>query len=277
MTAKHLLPYALLALSLVAAPAFAQRASLADRVAALEQQAANNQGNVDLLNQVTQLRSDLQALRAQVEELQHENEQLKSTARSQYLDLDGRLNRLEGGGAAPPADSGGAPPVPAAAAPAAAPATTPAMPAAAGDSAPAVYGDPRAMEQTADERSDYDAAFNALKAGQYAESARLFQDFLQKHPSGVYAPNALYWLGESYYVTQNYTLAQQQFQALLDRYPTHDKAPGALLKVGLCQYGLQQLDAAQKTLSDVVSRYPGTDAARTAQDRLHAIELSQVR
>src|SRR5690606_19001354 len=37
--------------ALAASPAFAQRASLADRVAALEQQAANNRGNVDLLNQ----------------------------------------------------------------------------------------------------------------------------------------------------------------------------------------------------------------------------------
>src|SRR6476660_3155310 len=90
-----------------AAPAQAQRASLADRVAALEQQAANNQGNVDLLNQVNALKSEVQSLREQLEELQHQNEQLKQTSRSQYLDLDGRLNRLEGGAtpatAAPPA------------------------------------------------------------------------------------------------------------------------------------------------------------------------------
>ncbi len=73
----------------------------------------------------------------------------------------------------------------------------------------------------------------------------------------MYAPNALYWLGESYYVTQNYALAQQQFQALLDRYPTHDKAAGALLKVGLSQYGLKQMDAAAATLAQVVQRLPG--------------------
>ncbi|HRO28370.1 MAG TPA: YbgF trimerization domain-containing protein, partial [Luteimonas sp.] len=71
----------------VAAPASAQRASLADRVGVLEQQAANNQGNIDLLNQLTELRSEVQALRAQIEELQQQNEQLRSTSRSQYLDL----------------------------------------------------------------------------------------------------------------------------------------------------------------------------------------------
>jgi tol-pal system protein YbgF len=256
---------------LVAAPASAQRASLADRVAALEQQAANNRGNVDLLNQVTQVKNELQALRSQLEELQRKNEQLESTSRAQYLDLDGRLNRMEGGAPAPTLDPGS---VPAATAPAAAAAAATAGPAP--EAAPAVYGDPGAMTRTADERSAYEAAFDALKAGRYAESAQLFQDFLQAHPSGAYAPNAYYWLGESYYVTQNYPLAQQQFQALIDRYPTHDKAPGALLKVGLSQYGQKQLGDAEKTLSEVSTRYPGTDAARTAEDRLRAIQLSQV-
>ncbi|WP_242110646.1 tol-pal system protein YbgF [Luteimonas aquatica] len=257
-----------------AAPASAQRASLADRVAALEQQAANNQGNVDLLNQVTQLRSDLQALRSQIEELQQQNEQLKSTGRSQYLDLDGRLNRLEGGAGAAPGQPAIDPnSVPAAPQPSAAPPAA----AAPADSAPAIHGDAGAIANRADERGAYETAFNALKGGQYADSAQLFQSFLQSYPSGAYAPNALYWLGESYYVTQNYALAQQQFQALLDRYPTHDKAPGALLKVGLAQYGQKQYDAAQKTLTDVSARYPGTDAARTAEDRLRAIQLSQVR
>ena len=241
-----------------AAPAFAQRVSLADRVAALEQQAANHQGNVDLLNQVTQLKAEVQALRAQIEELQHEVEQQKQSNRSQYLDLDGRLNRLEGGTAP--------------AAQAATPAPAPVL-----ERQPAAYGDAGTLAQGGDERSAYNAAFEVLKAGRYADSAQQFQAFLDAYPSGTYAPNALYWLGESYYVTQNYALAQEQFQSLLGRYPTHDKAAGALLKVGLSQYGLQQMDAAADTLIQVVERYPGSDAARTADDRLRAIQLGRVR
>ena len=101
---------ALAAALVAAAPVQAQRASLADRVAALEQQAANNQGNVDLLNQVTALKSEVAALRAQLEELQHQNEQFRQSSRSQYLDLDGRLNRLEAG--AVPAAPASATPTP---------------------------------------------------------------------------------------------------------------------------------------------------------------------
>jgi tol-pal system protein YbgF len=254
-----------------AAPAFAQRASLAERVAALENQAASNQGNVDLLNQVTQLKSEVQTLRSQIEELQRQVEQQASTGRSQYLDLDGRLNRLESAGAPllPPATPPAATP-PAASAPkqGTAPASA---------DAPIVFGDAGLVANSADERGAYQTAFDALKAGRYADSAQLFRDFLQAWPNGSYAPNALYWLGESYYVTQNYELAREQFQALLNRYPTHDKAPGALLKVGLSEYGMKDLDTAEATLARVVSQYPGTDAARTADDRLRAIEISRVR
>lgn len=253
--------FALAAAIMVAAPAQAQRASLADRVSALEQQASSNRGNVDLLNQITALKSDVQTLRAQIEELQHQAEQSKQSDRSQYLDLDGRLNRLEGGqGQIPAAAATTKPPV-----------------SAPQDSAPVAYGDAGSLAKGAGERSSYEAAFGTLKAGHYDDSAVQFRDFLQHYPDGTYAPNALYWLGESYYATQNYALAQQQFQALLDRYPTHDKAAGALLKVGLSQYGLKQIDAAQATLSQVVQRFPGTEPARTADDRLRAMQLSSVR
>src|SRR3970040_1113622 len=83
-----------------AAPASAQRMSLADRVALLEQQANNNQANVDLLRQVNQLKDEVQALRSRIEELTNQQEQAAQRARAQYLDLVGRLTR---DGGVPPA------------------------------------------------------------------------------------------------------------------------------------------------------------------------------
>jgi tol-pal system protein YbgF len=255
----------------------AQRASLADRIALLEQQAAASQGNVELLNQITELRTELSDLRSQIEELQRAQEQQAQTARSQYLDLDSRITRLEGGAPAS-ADARGSTTFQA-------PVTPPAAPARADrpaigdldDPAPSIHGDAGLLARGHDEREDYLAAFELLKSGDYAASARAFQEFLRLYPGGTHAPNALYWLGESYYVTQNYPLAGEQFRTLLDRYPTHDKAPGALLKLGLSQYGEQRLDAAEATLLEVTTRYPGTDAARTAEDRLRAIRLTGLR
>ncbi len=258
---------AVLVAMLMASPlALAQRVSLADRVAALELRAANDQGGTELVNQISQLRSEVQDLRGQIELLQQQLEQARQGQRSQYLDLDGRLNRLEGGTGTPSAV------VPAEAS------ATPSPPAYEVVTAGSP-GDQGANTASvgSDERGAYANAFDALKSGDYAESARRFRDFLGAFPSGQYAPNALYWLGESYYVTQNYAMAGEQFQGLLDRYPSHDKAPGALLKLGLSDYGLKQYDAAETILREVVRRYPGTDVARTADDRLRAIALTRSR
>ena len=249
----------LLAAMLCASPlAMAQRTSLADRVAALEQRAAGDQNGTELVNQVSQLRAEAQELRGLVEQLQQQLEQARQSQRSQYLDLDGRLNRLDGSGGAPAASPIAAVPAPVA------------TPAASVDTVPVAANAMAGM----DERGAYTHAFDALKSGDYVESSRRFRDFLAAFPGGQYTPNALYWLGESYYVTQNYALAGQQFQSLLDRFPTHDKAPGALLKLGLAQYGLKDYAGADATLHQVVQRYPGSDVARTADDRLRAMQIA---
>ena len=277
MTRSHFLTSLVLATAvsavLVAPPAFAQRASLGERVSALEARAANNQGNIDLLNQVTALRDELRALRGQVEELQQQNQALETTIRNQYLDADDRLNRLEGGTSpdVPPAAGGQA------ATPRPAPATAPAVSPARPDSAPIVFGDAGLLANAADERGAYETAFAALSAGDYAQSASLFSEFLRLYPSGSYAPNATYWLGESQYLIQDYAGAKAQFETILQRWPTHDKVPGALLKIGLSQYGQRDLVAAEATLTRVSEQYPGTDAARTADDRLRSNQLTSLR
>lgn len=283
------------AVALVAtASVFAQaRPSLADRVARLEQQQtqaqANNQ-NVELLNRIADLQTEIQSLRAQLEKQQFELEQLKQRNRQQYLDLDGRLGRIESGTfASPPSASGSdtaqVPPESAAtptdgqtavapenrdvgdASAAANPDTV--DPAAVGGSPqPPVDGAP-----VVDERAAYDQAFEALKNGEYAEAARRFNAFLDTHPDGSFAPNAHYWLGESYYVTQNFELAQSSFQALLDRFPDSTKAPDALLKLGYCQYELKQFNASRVTLGQVIERYPDSTVARLAQGRVRAMML----
>lgn len=272
-TPRSRIPAVALAIALAAAasPALAQRASLAERVAALEQRAAGDRGNVELLNQITALKSEIAALRAQIEELQQQNEQARSTGRAQYLDLDGRITRLEGGVPASAAlqQVPASPPLGGGSAAAGSDITFPSPDGVPGDTGTAMP----AATASADERASYEAAFDVLKAGQYDDSARAFLQFLQAHPNGSYAPNARYWLGESYYVTGNYQLALEQFQLLHQQYPQHAKAPGALLKIGLSQYGLQQLGEAEATLTEVTRRYPGSDAARTAEDRLRAIAL----
>lgn len=266
------------AVALVAtAPVQAQRATLAERVAQLEQQAnpsGDRQQALDTLNRINELQAELAILRGQVEQLRFEQQEMQRRSRDQYIDLDSRIERLQGG---TPSDGaieagGDRDDVPmegpelgrSSQAPSPQVGTQVDI---AGEQPGAPIGDP------ADERAAYEAGFDALKDGRYAESARRFQAFIEAFPDGQYAANAWYWLGESYYVTQNFELAQDAFQSLLRQHPDSAKAPDALLKLGYCQYELRDWDAAQATLNQVVERYPDTTVARLAQGRLRALML----
>jgi tol-pal system protein YbgF len=278
---RFLCTAALLAAVAFCAPVQAQRLSLAERVAKLEQDAQAHggaQANIDLVNQINALQSQVQTLQGQVEELRHQLDEMKSRSKDQYIDLDSRIGRMEG------RTSGG----PAAAAPAANANNNPQLqdiPLGAPSSAPPQAGAP--MDNSAspndaapppaanpvDEKTAYDQAFNALKDGRYAESARRFQAFIDQYPRSELTPNAYYWLGESYYVTQNYPISLNTFQKLLAQYPNSQKAPDAWLKVGYCQYEMKQWDQAEATLNQVLQKYPNTTVANLAQGRLRALKL----
>jgi tol-pal system protein YbgF len=259
---------------LFALPAFAQdsRLSLADRVTRLEQQAqSKDQGSIGMVNQRQQLQAQVQQLQGQIEELQHHLQQLDDKNKAQYADIDARLGRLEGGNnsnaGASASASGKVASAQSSAAPAVAP-TAAATSSATGSGAAAGAGSDPAAAQAA-----YNSAFQAIRGGNYVEASRQFRGFIQQYPDSALAPNALYWLGESYYATTNYPVALQSFQQLLSQFPQSDKAPDALLKVGYSQIELKQLDAAKATLKQVSAKYPGSRVASLAAERLQRLQL----
>ncbi|HHW4679342.1 MAG TPA: tol-pal system protein YbgF [Xylella sp.] len=259
-----------MALGAVAQPAIAQTSSLADRVMALEQRVSDPQISLDLINQINELRSQMRQMQGSMEEIQHEYEQLKQQSKDQYLDLDSRLKPIEGGSLRVPSD----------ATVNSASQVSPSgygykQPIVINEQSPKMHGDQNALIVGNKERTLYDVAFEALKNNKYADAVELFLSFLQLYPNGIYAPNALYWLGESYYEMHDFVSAESQFRSLISRYPTHDKASGGLLKQALCQANQGHAADAEHSLEQVLSKYPSSDAARLAQERLQSIKLSQ--
>src|SRR5699024_7648584 len=164
---------------------------------------------------------EVRELRGQTESQQREIENLRRRQRDQYLDLDRRLQALEKGDRAParddrserPADeSGSASRAPVAPASESVPPQRPARDEpevrAPIDAQPEVTplakpssGPSRDLASvSAEEKSAYDRAFRALRETRYADAAEGFSSFLDRYPDSSYAPNALYWLAETYYV-----------------------------------------------------------------------------
>jgi tol-pal system protein YbgF len=215
-----------------------------------------------LVNQIQAMRDQMQQMQGQIEELQHQIRQFQQTAKDQYIDLDSRVGKLEH---AQPATSTSS------AAPVASAAAVPAASAPPNTSSPAKPASP--ADQAA-AQADFDAAFKSLRAGNYVDSARGFRAFIDKYPDSTLAPNAYYWLGSSYQVTQNYKPALTAFETLLRKYPGDSKAAEAQLRVADCQIALKDFAAARTTLQAVIKAHPGTPLEKRARDRMNDIPPS---
>ena len=133
-----------------------------------------------------------------------------------------------------------------------------------GDIAP---GDPLApggMEQpqvasiapSGDPRFDYDQAYSLIRAGQYDTAEAAFRQFLGAYPGDELAPEAQYWLGESFFARGDYTRAAEEFRAGYKAYPKSRRGPDTLLKLGLSMAGLGYREEACQMYAATLKQYP---------------------
>jgi tol-pal system protein YbgF len=265
-------PAVLLALSALAFSTAPARAALFDddearkrielvrqRVDQIEQRLSSlestlkSQGLVDLLHDVEQLKADVATLRGQQEVLTYELEQAQKRSRDLYLDLDGRLRKLEaaagGPAAAPSSDAGAGGP---------GAANLPGQPARPPGGAADLAGEQRA----------YDAALDQFKSGSYAAAVTSFQSFVRNYGRSPLAPSAMYWQGNAQYAQRDFRGAIVTQRQLLSTYPDSQKVPDALLNIASCQSELGENAAARRTLEDLVARVPSSEAAGKAKQRI---------
>ena len=252
---------------------------LEGRVNGLES-TVKSQGLVDLLKDIEQIKSDIAALRGQQEVLSYELEQAQKRQRDLYIDLDGRLRKLETAtnapaAAAPAPDAGATPPpsanasLPGTAARASPPAaTTPSLPPAPSWQ-PGTRAPPSAIDLATEQRA-YDAALDQFKSGSYPAAISGFQSFVRTYPRSPLAPSAVYWTGNAQYAQRDFRAAIATQRSLIATYPDSQKVPDALLNIASSQSELGDNAGARRTLEDLVSRYPTSEAAGKARQRLSA-------
>jgi len=271
---------------LISSQAVAQRKlSIQERLTRLEQQTgagANSAQNTgDLVIQIQQLQTQLAELQGLLEEQNYQIEELKKRQKVLYVDVDSRIAALEGGQVNTATQGIGTTTsntavegveqsqpvvnqqVPEVRAPIEADIQTTTI------SGPAVEATANAVDPQAE--ALYERAFSELKSGRFTESARLFEDFIQRYPAHDLTDNSYYWLGESHYVSRNYPLALAAFQTLEDQFPLSSKLSDALLKIGYTYHELEDYAQAQLALNKVITSFPGTSVSRLAENRLNLL------
>ena len=242
--------------------------TLDQRIGELEAQ-ARNRSIIDLFNQVETLRTEFARLRGQLEVLQNEMENTQKRQRDLYVDLDGRLRKMEAQMAEQAARAAQLPAVVAPTAPPGAGTSTPvvadparAMPPSGTASPPAPLTDPVAEQRA------YDQGLEHFRGGRFAEAVTAFQLFVRNFPKSTLVPSAQYWIGNSLYAVRDFRGAIATQRQLLTQFPDSAKASDALLNIASAQGELGDLQGSRATMQEVVAKYPTSEAGVKAKQRL---------
>ncbi|NDV25492.1 tol-pal system protein YbgF [Desulfovibrio sp. JC010] len=104
------------------------------------------------------------------------------------------------------------------------------------------------------------------------EARGLLEQYLSQNPSSKLAPNALYWVGETYYSEKSFAQSILKFKEVSRRFPKAGKVPAAMLKIGLAYDKLGDRENAVFYLRTLIEDYPKSDPAKIGRERLRAIE-----
>jgi tol-pal system protein YbgF len=186
---------------------------------------------LELQSQIDKLKTENAELRGKVEELEKQGEDISTSQKTYYQDLDTRLGNFE-------------------------PRTV------------TIEGVSGTIQPG--EKKGYDDALKAFQAGNLKKAEDGFAVFTAKYPKSPYLPLALYWSGNSKYANKDYAGAINQLQSLIKKYPNHPRIPAAMVTLGNSQLESGNKAAAKKTFSDIIAKYPDTEAAKDAQQLLTA-------
>lgn len=116
----------------------------------------------------------------------------------------------------------------------------------------------------------YELSLQQYRRGSFTTARTGFREFLRLYSDDDRAPDALYYVGESF-APENADSAAAVYQDVVKRYPNSPRAPSSLYKLGLLAEQRGNKAAARTFYARVVAGYPRSDEANLARDKLQAL------
>jgi tol-pal system protein YbgF len=116
----------------------------------------------------------------------------------------------------------------------------------------------------------YDLSLQQYRRGSLGTARLGFREFLRVYATDERAPDALFYIGETF-APENPDSAAAVYQQVVKSYPSSLRAPSALYKLGLLAESGGNKAAARIYYQRVVAGYPRSDEANLARDKLQRL------
>ena len=114
-----------------------------------------------------------------------------------------------------------------------------------------------------DAKTRYKSAFGYLRKREFQKAELALKEFLTTHPDDPLVPNAMYWLGETYYTRGRYEDAAEIFISGYEQHSKSSKTPDNLLKLGLSLLKLERRADACIAFAQLLSEFPNSSKSLT--------------
>lgn len=114
----------------------------------------------------------------------------------------------------------------------------------------------------------YDDAQVDFEKALYVESRRGFKKFTKDFPTHALAPNAYFWIGETYYADKMHKDAILAYEDFLRRFSDHEKARSARLKQAYAFIELGDKRTGRIILERIMENHPNSNEAELARKKL---------
>jgi tol-pal system protein YbgF len=134
--------------------------------------------------------------------------------------------------------------------------------------APSTSMYPKAAVSSGGADKNYNEGMRLYHAKKYGDARHQMYQYLKNQPRGPKAPEARYYLADSFYLEGKYREAGVEFNKLRLQFPKSILAPAGLLRQALCYKNQQQMGTYRSTLQKLVKAYPNSPEAKEAQKML---------
>ncbi len=110
-------------------------------------------------------------------------------------------------------------------------------------------------------RDQFNAALQAFQAGQYAQAEDGFKAFLTANGGHRLTPDAIFYIGETYFQRSRPREAAEQYLKVTTDYSKSARAPESMVRLGQTLAVLGNLEQACATFGEFGKRYPAAPAS----------------
>lgn len=213
--------------------------SVEERIDRLERAfEARQAGQANVLQQLNLLQREIGELRGITESHAHQLEQILERQRDLYQEIERRLSESRGGSA----------------------------------TSDTLMSTSNPSTSSRAEESGYDKAIRlVLEDRRYDLAIPEFKTFIANNPGSSYLGNAHYWLGQLYFVQENYNEAKTHFNKVMNDYKDSSKRGDCILKLGMIAVAEGNTSAARGYFEQVRSEYSGSTEANMAVRELEKL------